>query len=68
MASDFAKYKNTDRKEAYLSRHKKNENWGASGVKTAGFWSANLLWNQPTLKASIDNINKRLKGLNVKME
>ena len=68
MASDFTKHKNTYRKEAYLARHKNNENWGASGVKTAGFWSANLLWNKPNLKASIDGINKRFKGLNVKMK
>ena len=68
MASDFTKHKNTYRKEAYLARHKKNENWGASGVKTAGFWSANLLWNKPTLKASFDDINKRFKSLNVKMK
>ena len=58
MASDFTKHKNTNRKEAYLARHKNNENWGASGVKTAGFWSANLLQNKPTLKASIDDINE----------
>ena len=67
-ASDFTKHKNTDRKEAYIARHKNNEHHGLSGVKTAGFWSANLLWNKPTLKASIDDINKRFKHLNVKMK
>ena len=66
--SDYTKHNNKDRKEAYIARHKKNENWNASGVKTAGFWSANLLWNKPILKASIDDINKRFKGLNVKMK
>ena len=67
-ASDFTKHENTDRKEAYIARHKKNENHGISGVKTAGFWSANALWNKPTLKASIDDINKKIKSLNVKMK
>ena len=67
-ASDFTKHKNSDRKEAYLARHKKNEDHGLSGAKTAGLWSANLLWNKPTLKASVDEINKRFKGLNVKMK
>ena len=66
-ASDFTKHKNTDRKERYIDRHKKNEDHGISGVKTAGFWSANALWNKPTLKASTDDINKRFKGLNVTM-
>ena len=68
MASDFTKHKNTYRKSAYLERHKNNEHWGASGVKTVGFWSANSLWNKPTLKASIDNINNKFKGLNVTMK
>ena len=58
-ASDFNKHRNTYRKERYTARHKKNENHGISGVKTAGFWSANALWNKPTLKASIDDINQR---------
>ena len=66
MASDFIKHKHTYRKEAYLARHKNNENGGACGVKAAGFWSANLLWNRPTLKASIDDIDKGFKGLNAK--
>ena len=68
MASDFTKHKNPDRKEAYIARHKKNENWGASGAKTAGCYSKHVLWNKPTLKESIDDINKRFKGLNVKMK
>ena len=68
MASDFTKHKDKDRKEAYIARHKKNEDWGTTGVKTAGSWSKNLLWSKPTLKASIDDINKRFKSLNVKMK
>ena len=67
-ASDFTKHKDKDRKERYIDRHKKNENWNASGAKTAGFYSKHVLWNKPTLKASIDDINKRFKGLNVKMK
>ena len=39
-----------------------------SGVKTAGFWSKNVLWNKPTLKSSVDDINKKFKSLNVKMK
>ena len=67
-ASDFTKHKNTDRKERYIDRHKKNEDWNKSGAKTAGVYSKHVLWNKPTLKASIDDISKRFKGLNVKME
>ena len=67
-ASDFTKHKNTDRKERYIDRHKKNEDWTKSGVKTAGFYSKHVLWNKPTIKESIDDINKRFKGLNIKMK
>ena len=41
-ASDFTKHTYTDRKDRYIVRHNKNEDHGLSGVKTAGFWSANL--------------------------
>ena len=67
-ASDFTKHKNTDRKEAYIARHKAREDWNKSGAKTAGFYNKHVLWNKPTLKASIDDINKRFKDLNIKMK
>ena len=36
---------------------------------TAGFfYNKHVLWNKPTLKASIDDTNKRFKHLNVKMK
>ena len=66
--SDFTKHKDTDRKDRYIARHKNNEDHGLSGVKTAGFWSKHLLCNKPTLKSSVDDINKKFKSLNVKMK
>ena len=65
-ASDFTKHENTDRKERYIDRHKKNEDWNKSGAKTAGFYCKHVLWNKPTLKESIDDINKRFNNLNIK--
>lgn len=35
-----------ERKEAYLSRHKKNENW--NDPTSAGFWSRHILWGDTT--------------------
>ena len=67
-ASDFTKHKNTYRKDRYIDRHKNNEDWAKSGAKSAGSYSKHVLWNKPTLKASIDDINKRFKDLNVKMK
>ena len=65
-ASDYTKHKDDDRKNRYVDRHRKNENWGKDGVETAGFWSKNVLWNKKTLKDSVDDINKKFKSLNVK--
>ena len=62
-ASDFTKHKNTDRKERYIDRHKKNEDWNKSGAKAAGVYSKHVLWNKPNLKASVGDINKRFKSL-----
>ena len=60
--------KNPDRRDRYIDRHTNNEDWTKSGAKAAGFYSKHVLWNKPTLKASIDDINKKFKGLNVKMK
>ena len=60
-ASDYTKHKDNDRKERYIDRHKAKEDWGLSGAKTAGFWSRHILWAKPTLKQSIDDINKKIK-------
>ena len=35
--------------------------------KAAGFYSKHVLRNKPTLKASIDDISKKFKSLNIKM-
>ncbi len=57
--SDFTKHKDEDRKQRYISRHKNNENWGKSGIDSAGFWSRWLLWNKPTIKDSYNDIKNR---------
>jgi len=56
---DFTITKNKEQKERYINRHKKNENWTKGGVDTAGFWSKNLLWNKPTITASLIDIKKK---------
>ena len=57
--SDFTKHKDNKRKNSYLDRHETREDWSMKGVKTAGFWSRWLLWNQPTIRESISDINRR---------
>ena len=57
--SDYTKHKDPARKQRYIQRHQKRENWNKSGMGTAGFWSKHLLWNKPTLEASKKDIEKR---------
>ena len=51
--SDFTKHKDPIRKELYINRHYK-EDW--RNLNKAGTWSRYILWNKPTLKASIKNM------------
>ena len=44
-------------KTAYLTRHKATENW--SDPKSAGALSRWILWNKPTLPASIADYKKK---------
>ena len=54
----FPKNERDSRKERYINRHKgMGENW--NNPKTAGFYARWLLWNLPTLNASIKDTNKR---------
>lgn len=61
--SDFTKHKDEERKERYINRHKKNEDWTKSGIDTAGFYSRYVLWNKPSIKQSIDDLNKKYKDI-----
>lgn len=56
---DFTTHKDVIRKKNYIARHRKNENWGKTGINTAGFWSRWLLWNKPTINESYEDIKKR---------
>lgn len=64
-ASDYTIHKDDERKERYIKRHKKRENW--EDYMTAGFWSRWLLWNKKTLEESINDINERF-NLNARLK
>ena len=57
--SDYTIHKDEARKNLYLNRHRKREDWG--DAYSAGFYSRWLLWNRPTLKESVDDLNKRFE-------
>lgn len=48
--SDYTIHKDPERKERYLKRHKKNEDW--NDFLSAGSLSRYILWNLPTLEES----------------
>ena len=58
--TDFTKGASEQQKKDYLMRHKATENW--HDPHTAGFWSRWLLWNKPTIKGSLNDIKKKIKG------
>lgn len=55
--SDYTLHKDPERKLRYLKRHRRNEDWG--NPMTAGSLSRFILWNKPTLRASIDDYKRR---------
>ena len=61
--SDYTLHKDTERKERYVNRHKKNEDWTKSGIKTPGFYAKHVLWNKPSLKGSVEDMNKKFKDV-----
>ena len=56
-AEDYTMHKDEERKNRYIKRHEKREDWG--NAYSAGFYSRWVLWNKPTLKESVDDLNKR---------
>ena len=64
--SDYTKHKDKDRKNRYLERHKKRENW--NDPLTAGFYAKNILWNKTTLNESIKDTNNRFKNIEIKFK
>ena len=57
--SDYTIHKDPDRMERYTTRHRARENWGISGVLSPGFWAKWLLWGEPSIAASISEIERR---------
>ena len=56
---DYTTHKDPERKEAYIRRHRKNEDWTQSGIDTPGFWSYHYLWEFPSKTQAYENIKKK---------
>jgi hypothetical protein len=59
--SDYTKHKDPARKQRYMNRHRATEDW--QKPMTAGALSRFILWNKPSLKASISDYKKRFNYL-----
>jgi hypothetical protein len=55
-ADDFTTHKDEERKQCYITRHKKNEDF--TDINSASFWSRFYLWEKPTKKETYENIKK----------
>ena len=54
---DYTTHKNPTRKKRYIARHRGKEDWW--DTNTPGFWSRWILWNLPSLQASIEDTEHR---------
>lgn len=61
---DYTQHHDKERRNRYIERHKATgkEQW--DNPNTAGFFSKNLLWNLPSLEASIRDTEKKF-GLKI---
>jgi hypothetical protein len=69
---DFTMHKDDARKQRYIARHGRRtsrERWSlaSGGLYTAGFWSRWLLWNKPSIKASVADMRSRFPSLRIKV-
>lgn len=62
--SNYTIHKNKARRDLYLTRHRKAENWSKSGVGSAGFWARWILWSEPSLQDAIRR-TKKVLGSNI---
>jgi hypothetical protein len=55
----FSPLEREQRKKNYISRHQSKEDWSLSGIDTAGFWAKHILWNKPSVSASLADTKRR---------
>ena len=60
---DYTTHQDPKRKERYISRHKKREDWTKSGIDSAGFYSKHLLWNKPSFKDSFKDLKSKYPSI-----
>lgn len=56
---DFTISEDLKRKDNYIARHKKREDWTKSGIDTPGFWAKHILWNKKSINESLEDTKKK---------
>ena len=56
---DYTTHHDDSRMDRYLKRHKENEDWTKKGIESSGFWAKHILWNKPSLEASIKDTERK---------
>lgn len=60
----FSALERDERRRRYIERHRRHEDWTASGVETAGFWAKHLLWGDtPSVQ---QNLTRTLSRFNLR--
>ncbi len=57
---DYTEHKDEVRKNSYIKRHQKRENW--NDPDTAGYWSRWYLWEETSRSKAYDKIKNDLKN------
>lgn len=57
--TSFSPLEREQRKRNYIGRHQSKEDWSESGIDTAGFWAKHILWNKPSISASLAETRRR---------
>ena len=61
--TDFTRGASPERRERYIKRHKKNEDWSRSNLMSAGFMARHVLWEEPTVRGAVQKLNQKYKGV-----
>jgi hypothetical protein len=59
-ADDFTLTKNEEQKKRYLARHQKDLR--TNDPRRAGYLSYYVLWNKPTIEASVKDFNEKFSS------
>jgi hypothetical protein len=66
--SDYTMHRDELRKENYIKRHGAQQDWSKKNIMTPGFMSRYVLWEEPTVRQSIQKLSKRYKDVTFKFK